>query len=228
MLLNYAALIAGLHCLSAVAMPSSSSTIEGHNDPEPGVFPLAPSGVDSIRTAEELKAYFDQLGAVRTVPERPTSTLDTRGDAAATPGLYPGKVYKIAGWVLSVGSVVVEQFGGTSPPNLKLPRSSLGASTLANLITDSVLGTIGGGRASKSVNEWSWAGQWFDSHYEFSGIPRALMYTIVYEGIMASTDWITDDNAFDVILHDAGGGALLQFSVGPKVKGTILRYYDEL
>ncbi|KAJ2976800.1 hypothetical protein NQ176_g4737 [Zarea fungicola] len=222
MLINYAAVIAGLHCLSAVAVPTESSTLGVRGDPKPDDLPLAPAGLDSLRTKEELRAYFDQLGAVWTPPQH---NIDAR---APPKGLFVGRIYRLAGWVFSVGQVVVEQFGNTVPARLAFPRDDDHISRLANRVADSVLETIGGGKTSHSIGDWTWIGEWLQENYEFNGIPRSVIYNLVYDGIVASTDWITDDNAFDFIIHDANGHALLQFSLLPRIHGEILRYYDEL
>ncbi|KAJ2984289.1 hypothetical protein NQ176_g57 [Zarea fungicola] len=220
MQLNYAALIAAFHCIPAVAVPTASPAIVARDDFKFDDFPLCPNGIESLRTQEELDAYFEQFGAVWSPP----ANLEARSD---TRGLYRGKLYRISQWVFYCGQVLVEQFGGTTPPRLAFPRDAPGMQKLSDAITDSVLATIGNGRVTKNVGDWTWAGNIFQSAYEYNEIPRPVMFTIVLEGIIAATDWITDDNAFDVIIHDEGGHALMQFSLFPKHKGDILRFYDE-
>lgn len=224
MLFNAALVMAAVNGLAVLAAPADPTspvaalaTTSSIADSGPELL-FAPNGPDSLRTKEEVYAALEKLVGA----SNPTGGPHRR----TIRGPVPGKRYTWGTWVFVAGQFIVEQFGGTS---WQFPTDGISIGYICDQVAGSIANTLGNGQVTRNVGGgWTWAGQIFQDNYDFNTIPYNLLYGIIYDAIQGSTDWLTKDNAFDFIVHDTNGKAILELAVFPTIRGGVVNWHDEL
>lgn len=225
MLFNIAVVMAAVNCItvnSAPVDPQANATTSITTSAEEFLF--APHGLGFLRTNQEVSAALERVNrtsdADGPAPRHVTHQLSRRA-------MTLGKKYSVSGWVVTVARYAVEQYTGTY---WKFPTDGLSVAYIADQVAGSFTRVIGNGEVDRNVGGgWSWHARIFQDNYEFNGFPYNLVYSLVFDAIKGSTDWITNDNAFEFAINSQDGrGALMVLRVYPTVRGALSSVHNEL